>query len=195
MCRWVSSDAQRFLFVGMRALIMSNRPCVMRLDEPFPFVEVEKGAKLPFLPSALLHMAIGDAERVRRMKGYRLTINSNWLAVQDNGDCDLCLAGAIIISNTSVDYGRSVSPCLFDNRSDRRLCLIDRVREGGNLIRIITGYFRSEQVTFNANQRANINKCRFPTIETPRWYCGNGRWRCYFTELKNLANSLQKLGF
>jgi hypothetical protein len=69
--------------------------------------------KLPNKLSALLRIAVADAQKCEAMpEVYTLDMNK-WHFPQSGGPCQVCMAGAVMAQTLGAEPGRIKSPCSF----------------------------------------------------------------------------------
>lgn len=84
--------------------------------------------KLPDKLSALLRLAVKDAQAVEKLPGYKLDMNS-WYEV-DGDQCFVCMAGAVMTCTLGVKKRRQLCPEDYDEHTADHLHAIDAMRCG-----------------------------------------------------------------
>lgn len=84
--------------------------------------------KLPDKPSALIRVALRDLEKCERSRQYRIDM-STWH--RPNGQCSVCLAGAVMSQTMQVPASKKIGPYDFKNQNIRaKLFALNAFRGG-----------------------------------------------------------------
>lgn len=113
--------------------------------------------KLPTKLSDLLDLAVDDAEAAERMPGVVLDMD-NWSRRTSNGECKVCMAGAVMLRRLGADPRLSAAafynPENFDDSTAVALYKIDKLRRGYAL----TSGLSDAAVDFIYNTLAEVRK-------------------------------------
>lgn len=143
-----------------------------------------KRKTLPKKLSALLRLAVRDAQAIEKMDGYELYMY-NYHRPAYGDTCYVCMAGAVMATSLGADRRKSTGPSDF-GALEGRLRAIDGMREGlvdfaAELAEI---NLTDDQVSV-ARDVGEFIRDRIIDIET-----GRAPWRTYLAA----ANRLEKAG-
>lgn len=98
---------------------------------------MKKNIKLPEKQSALLRLAVKDAQVIEKNKNYKFNMGKwhypeyNFKTNKNDGKCSVCMAGAIIANTFKVSSKKQFSPFDFEDIDTTiKLQKVDELRSG-----------------------------------------------------------------
>lgn len=139
-----------------------------------------KTKTLPKKPSALLSLALGDFDKVKRRKGYQIDMGA-WHSYQDYGDiCEVCLAGAVMACSLGEVRTNSCHPKSLLESPRRQLLALDWLREG----HVASAFYRLEMPFPSAKLPADVAVAEYEANPV--------QWR---RDMSKLVKRLQEAGY
>jgi hypothetical protein len=133
--------------------------------------------KLPEKASALLRIAVEDARKLQKTKGFKLNMR-DWVAPKGKA-CEVCMAGAVMVCRLGVRTDRYVMPDSTDFE-DALECI--------NSMRC--GRFSEHIDTYDADRLRALNECTSLVRSKYREHLGYAPWHVYL----KCADILESVG-
>jgi len=82
---------------------------------------------LPDKPSELIRLALDDLKKCEKSKKYKIDM---WKWHESNGECAVCLAGAVMAQTLKVKRKRDIVPSHFPEDIKNKLMSLNFLRQG-----------------------------------------------------------------
>lgn len=90
----------------------------------------KKPKRLPTKLSALLRLAVKDAQAVAKLKGYRLNMQQWHSPGAGTGKCEVCMAGAVMVKELHAPREKDLRPDDYETDVYLKLGAINDMRTG-----------------------------------------------------------------
>ena len=135
-------------------------------------------SSLPDKPSALIRLALDDLAKCEQDPRYTINMCA-WHFPHGDGNCSVCLAGAVMAQHLNISVQEERFPSSFDDfELNRKLRALNAFRAGW-----ITGGLDHLGITIPENLIGSM------TVESYRYDADQ-----FYTDMRHMANILEKEG-
>ncbi len=149
----------------------------------------KKPKRLPNKLSALLRLAVKDAQAVAKLKSYRLNMQQWHNPAGTSGKCEVCMAGAVMVKELHAPRDKAITPDDYETSVYLKLDAIDDMRIGHFGVALQS--VRSDEPSYDEIERAQKAGARIRlSYQRDPVRFSRAPWRSYL----KAADELERMG-